>query len=194
MTSGAFRAITATGLLLVSTFSFSQTWDLQALMREMAAVPVSRTRFVETRHLAMLTQPIELRGSLTYERPHRLTKHVEAPFDETLTVDGETLSLVNKSKGEKRSVSLREQPALGALVESVRATLAGDGAQLERHYRVKLSGARDAWQLRLLPREAQLRAYVESIALSGAGPRVQRIEVLESGGDSSVMTILHDGK
>jgi hypothetical protein len=59
---------------------------------------------------------------------------------------------------------------------------------------VKFSGGRDAWQLRLLPREAQLRAYVESIALSGAGPRVQRIEVLESGGDSSVMTILHDGK
>jgi hypothetical protein len=48
--------------------------------------------------------------------------------------------------------------------------------------------------LRLAPREAQLRAYVESIALSGAGARVQRIEVLESGGDSSVMTILHDGK
>ena len=192
MTSGA-RSLVAVFLFFPS-LALAQAWDLQALMREMAAVPVSRTRFVETRHLAMLTRPLELQGSLTYERPHRLTKHVEAPFDETLTVDGETLSLVNKTKGEKRSVSLREQPALGALVESVRATLAGDGAQLERHYRVKFSGGREAWQLRLLPREAKLRAYVESVALSGAGPRVQRIEVLESGGDSSVMTILHDGK
>lgn len=163
-------------------------------MREMAAVPASRTRFVETRHLALLTRPLELKGSLTYERPHRLTKHVESPFDETLTVDGEALSLVNKTKGEQRFVSLREQPALRALVESVRATLAGDHAQLERHYRVKFSGARDAWQLRLVPREAHLRGYVESVALSGAGARVQRIEVLESGGDSSVMTILHDRK
>jgi len=192
MTSGA-RSLIAV-LLLVPALGLSAAWDLPALMREMATVPESRTRFVETRHLAMLTRPLELKGSLTYERPNRLTKHVEAPFDETLTVDGETLSLVNKTKGQKRDVSLREQPALGALVESVRATLAGDGAQLERHYRVKLSGGRDAWQLRLVPREAQLRAYVESIALSGAGPRVQRIEVLESGGDSSVMTILHDGK
>jgi len=163
-------------------------------MREMAAVPASRTRFVETRHLAMLTRPLELRGSLTYERPHRLTKHVESPFDETLTVEGEELSLVNKTKGEKRTVSLREQPVLRALVESVRATLAGDRAQLERHYRMKFSGPRDAWQLRLVPREAKLRGYVESIALSGAGARLQRIEVLEGGGDSSVMTILHDGK
>lgn len=163
-------------------------------MQEMAAVPASRTRFVETRHLALLTRPLELKGSLTYERPHRLTKHVESPFDELLTVDGETLSLVNRTKGEQRLVSLREQPALRALVESVRATLAGDRAQLERHYRLKFSGARDAWKLQLVPREAQLRGYVESIALSGAGAQLQRIEVLETGGDRSVMTILHDGK
>ena len=192
MTSGARSLLGA--LLLAAGLCVAQSWDLGELMREMAAVPASRTRFVETRHLALLTHPLELKGSLTYERPHRLTKHVESPFDETLTVDGEALTLVNKTKGEQRFVSLREQPALRALVESVRATLAGDGAQLERHYRVKFSGGRDAWQLRLVPREAQLRAYVESIALSGAGARMQRIEVLESGGDRSVMTILRDGK
>ena len=191
MTSGARNAVL--GLLLIPALCVAQGWDLQALLQEMAAVPASRSRFVETRHLALLTRPLELKGSLTYERPHRLTKHVESPFDELLTVDGETLSLVNRTKGEQRLVSLREQPALGALVESVRATLAGDRAQLERHYRLKFSGARDAWQLQLAPREAQLRGYVESIVLSGAGARLQRIEVLETGGDSSVMTILHDG-
>jgi outer membrane lipoprotein-sorting protein len=180
--------------MLLPALCAAQGWDLQALMGEMAAVPASRTRFVETRHLAMLTRPLELKGSLTYERPHRLTKHVESPFDELLTVDGEALSLVNRTKGEQRTVSLREQPVLGALVESVRATLAGDRAQLERHYRVKFSGARQAWQLQLAPRQAQLRAHVESIVLAGAGDRLQRIEVLESGGDSSVMSIVHDGK
>jgi outer membrane lipoprotein-sorting protein len=192
MTSGA-RSVIAVFLFL-PTLGLAEAWDLQALMGEMAAVPASRTRFVETRHLALLTRPLELKGSLTYERPHRLTKHVESPFDELLTVDGEALSLVNRTKGEQRVVSLREQPALGALVASVRATLAGDRAQLERHYRLKFSGARQAWQLQLAPREAKLRAHVESIALSGAGARLQRIEVLESGGDSSVMSILHDGK
>ena len=192
MTSGARSLLGA--LLLAPALCVAQSWDLGELMREMAAVPASRTRFVETRHLALLTRPLELKGSLTYERPHRLTKHVESPFDETLTVDGEALSLVNRTKGEQRFVSLREQPALRALVESVRATLAGDRAQLERHYRLEFSGARNAWRLRLVPRDAQLRGYVESIALSGAGARVHRIEVLESGGDSSVMTILHDRK
>ena len=181
-------------LLLIPPLCFGQAWDLSALMREMAQVQSSKTRFVETRHLAMLTRPLELKGSLTYERPGRLTKHVESPFDEMLTVDGESLSLVNRTKGEQRFLSLKEQPALRALVESIRATLAGDGAQLERHYRIKFSGARDGWKLHLVPRDAQLRTYVESITLTGAGTRIQRIEALEGAGDRSVMTILHDGK
>ena len=192
MISGA-RSFLAV-LMVAPALCFAQSWDLQALMREMAEVPASRTRFVETRHLAMLTQPLQLKGSLSYDRPNRLAKHVESPFDETLTVDGEALSLVNRTKGEQRFLSLREQPALRALVESVRATLAGDRAQLERHYRMEFSGPRGAWRLRLVPREAQLRAYVESVTLSGSGARVQRIEALEASGDSSVMTILHDGK
>jgi outer membrane lipoprotein-sorting protein len=192
MISGA-RSLLAL-LLVAASSSHAQGWDLQALLSEMATVQSSRTRFVETRHLALLTRPVELKGSLTYERPHRLAKHVESPFDETLTVDGEALSLVNRTSGEQRFVSLREQPALRALVESVRATLAGDRAQLERHYRVAFSGARNAWQLQLVPRDTQLRAYIESITLSGAGARLQRIEALEGGGDRSVMTILHDAK
>lgn len=192
MTSGVRSALAL--LALASTLAFGQGWNLDALMSEMAAVPASRARFVETRHLAMLTQPLELKGSLSYERPDRLVKHVETPFDELLTVDGEALSLVSKTKGEQRSLSLREQPALRALVESVRATLAGDRAQLERHYRVQFSGRRDAWRLHLVPRATQVRGHVESITLSGAATRPQRVEVLESTGDRSVMTIVHDGK
>ena len=181
-------------LLLLPALCLAQSWDLQALMSEMAQVPSAKTRFVETRHIAMLTRPLELKGSLTYERPNRLSKHVESPFDETLTVDGDALSLVNRTKGEQRFLSLKEQPALRALVESVRATLAGDRGQLERHYQVHFSGKENAWQLRLVPRETKLRSFVESITMTGAGTRVQRIETLEGAGDRSVMTILHDGK
>lgn len=163
-------------------------------MQSMAQVPASRARFVETRHIGLLTRPLELKGSLTYERPHRLSKHVQSPVDELLSVDGDALTVLNRTRGEQRFVSLREQPAAGALVASVRATLAGDLGQLERHYEVELSGARASWHLRLVPREPQVRRAVESILLAGAGARLQRIEVLETSGDRSIMTILHDGQ
>ena len=143
--------------------------------------------------LALLTGPVELQGTLSYERPHRLAKHVQSPIDELLSVDGDALTVVN-TRGEKRVVSLREQPAAGALVASVRATLAGDLGELKRHYEADLEGARAAWRLRLVPRDRQVRRHVASITLAGAGARVQRIESLETSGDRSLMTILHDGK
>jgi hypothetical protein len=119
---------------------------------------------------------------------------VHSPFDELLSVDGEAATLVNKTKGEQRFVSLREQPAIGALVASVRATLAGDLPQLERYYRIEFSGPREAWSLRLAPRAAQVRNVVDTITLAGAGARLKQIEIIETSGDRSVMTILHDGK
>lgn len=181
------------GALLSTVLAAGPGWDLQALMTAMAQVPASQTRFVETRHLQMLMQPIELKGTLRYERPNRLVKHVQSPFDETLTIDGEAVTLIDR-KGGRRVLSLREQPALGALAESVRSTLAGERAQLERHYKVSFSGPRDNWTLNLAPREAKVRAYVETITLAGAGARIDRIEVHEAGGDRSVMRILHDAK
>lgn len=190
MTSGARSVLAA--VLLMPLGALPDEWDLKSLMQQMAQVPASRARFVETRHIALLTQPLELKGSLSYERPNRLSKHVQSPFDELLSIDGDTLTLVNTKK--VATFSLREQPAAAALVESVRATLAGDLAQLERHYRLQFSGTRAAWRLRLVPREAQVKGAVEAIVLAGAGARLKRIEIAEAGGDRSVMTILHDGK
>jgi outer membrane lipoprotein-sorting protein len=177
-------------LMAFACSALAQTWDMKALMQEMAQVPASRARFVETREIALLTQPLELRGTLSYERPHRLAKHVQSPVDELLSVDGEQLTL--RGKSGQRVVSLRDEPVAGALVASVRATLAGDLAELERHYRVELSGTRAAWSVRLQPRDARVRRAVDSIALGGAGARLTRIETHEANGDRSLMTIRHD--
>jgi outer membrane lipoprotein-sorting protein len=194
MISGVRRLLLAVLLASVSYLCHGETWNLQDLMQAMAQIPSSQARFVETRHIALLTRPVELKGSLSYERPHRLAKHVESPVDELLSVDGDALTVFNRTRGEQRVISLREQPAAGALVAAVRATLAGDLAQLERHYKADFEGSRAAWRLRLVPRDAQLKRLVESITLTGADTRVQRIESLETSGDRSLMTILHDGK
>ena len=177
--------------LLVALPVQAQTWDLQSLMQEMSQVQKSDARFVEIRSIALLTQPVELKGTLSYERPQRLTKHVQSPVDETLSVDGDTLTM--RSASRQQVISLRKEPAAGALVASVRATLAGDLAELERHYKTELSGTRGSWTLRLVPREARVRRAVESITLGGTGVRLTKIDTLEANGDRSVMTIRHDG-
>jgi len=75
------------------------------------------------------------------------------------------------------------------LIESIRATRAGDLAALQRHYDVQVDGTREEWSLTLKPLDSRVADYVSSIALAGSGPRVSRMVVHEAGGDRSVMEI-----
>jgi hypothetical protein len=162
-------------------------WDFAQLMAQLAQVQTSRARYSEVRHVAMLQRPLELSGTLSYNRPAHIEKLQTRPFREVVRVDAEKLTV--EREGKTRSVVLRNVPLVGALVESLRATLAGDATELERLYAVGFEGTRERWRLRLTPREIEIAGMVKEINISGAGSRVSRIEIREPGGDRSVMTI-----
>ena len=164
-------------------------FDLAALMQKLAAVGSSSDSFTETRHSALLAGPLVLKGRLEYERPDRLQKHVLSPYEERTVVSGGTILIENRTLKQTRSFSLASSNAVAALVESMRATLAGDLASLERHYAVALEGPPEGWTLRLAPRDPKLAALVKSIRIGGAQERVRRIEVEEASGDRSVMQV-----
>jgi hypothetical protein len=162
-------------------------WDFAQLMAELAQVQTSRARYSEVRHIAVLQKPLALSGALHYVRPSQVEKHQILPFREVIRVDGQQLSV--ERDGKTRSITLNGAPLIAALVESLRATLAGDGAELERLYAVNVEGTKQRWTLRLTPREVEVAGIVKSIGIGGSGSRISRIEILEPGGDSSVMTI-----
>ena len=166
--------------------------DLTQLMHDLRQVKTARGRFVERRYLAILNAPLESSGTLVYTAPGRLEKHTLSPRQESLTLDGDTLLIENKETGQRRQVALEEQPVVGAFVESIRATLAGDLQTLSRFYEVSLGGDASRWRLRLKPTEPRLREVASEIRLSGNGTWVGVIEILDASGDRSVMTITRD--
>jgi outer membrane lipoprotein-sorting protein len=162
-------------------------WDFAQLMAQLAQVQTSRARYTELRHVAMLKQPLELSGTLSYSRPARIEKIQTRPVREIVRLDGETLTV--EREGRTRSVTLRNSPLVGTLVESLRATLAGDAGELQRLFSVSMEGPKERWILKLTPREIDVAGLVAEIGISGSGPRVGRIEIQEPSGDRSVMTI-----
>ena len=162
------------------------------LMQMLGAVQSATARYVETRESALLKSPLVLKGTLSYRRPDRLEKHVLAPYDERIIVEGGKLTLENSAQNRRKTVSVGAAPGLAALVESVRATRAGDLAALERHYVLQVEGSREQWTLTLRPLASQVADYVTSITRSGSAGRIARITVLEAGGDRSVMEITED--
>ena len=164
-----------------------------ALMRRLAAVESSRATFVETRHSALLKEPLVLRGTLTYRRPASLEKRVEQPYEERVAIDGDVL-LVESRRGRKLKTSVSGSPGIAALVEGIRATRAGDLAALERHYEVSVAGRAERWSMTLKPVDAELARHVAAIVVSGSAERIARFEVREAGGDRSVMDIREETK
>ena len=170
--------------------TLSEPWGVNQLMSELGRVQHAKARFVERKYLKVLKTPLETTGTLEYDAPDRLVKRTLEPKPETMTVAGDRL--VIESPARSRTLRLGEYPVLGAFVESLRATLNGDLAALERFYRVTLEGGPQRWQLTLTPRDPKMSALIESILIAGGGGRVGRVEVRETQGDRSVMTVLED--
>ena len=157
------------------------------LMQLLSEVQSSRAHFIETRHSALLKTPLQLSGRLVYRRPDRLEKHVETPFVETITIEGSRVTVSRAGADNNRVIVLPAGGTAQALIESLRATLAGDLPALERHFAVAVTGTRGAWAMSLTPRGATLP--VVRVDFTGKDNRIQRIEVVESGGDRTVTTI-----
>jgi hypothetical protein len=176
-------------LLLASLPAAAQEepWDFARLMAQLAQVQTSRARYSEVRRVAVLQKPLQLSGTLFYERPAQIEKRQILPFGEVIRVDGDRLTV--EREGKTREIRLQNASLIAALVESLRATLAGDGAELERLYSVRVQGTRQRWTLALTPREVEIAGVVKNIVIAGSGSRVARVETLEPGGDGSVMTI-----
>ena len=163
--------------------------DTRQLMQMLASVRSATASFVETRHSPLLKTPLVTRGTLSYRRPDRLEKHVESPRDERIVLQGDGLTIDTPAGSRSVTGIAGRAPGVGALIEAVRAVRAGDLPVLEHDFELAVVGTRDNWRLRLTPRTPDVAQYVSAVTVSGAGARMQSIEVRETSGDRTVMQI-----
>ncbi len=162
-------------------------WDLQQLMDTLAQSRSGSATFVEKKHIALLDKPVESSGELRYTAPDRLEKRTLKPRPELMVVQGGEL-LIERGR-QKYQLQLQAYPELAAFIDSIRGTLAGDRQALERNYRLSLDGNAERWTLQLQPLNEKMKALVQRIRITGLGDQLHSVEILQSDGDRSVMTI-----
>ena len=183
------RAVLLSGLCCAPLPARPQSAPVEALMRAMRAVPERRDAFTEERAIPELDLPLPSSGVLRWRAPDRLEKHTTSPIDERLVVEGNRLLYERADRGVRREFGLDDQPEMRALVEAVRATLAGDLPALSRHYEVAFDGSPAAeWRLALTPLSVRVRAAVQRIVVSGRGKQVLAVDT-EGGGGVTRMRI-----
>ena len=181
------RFLAAIATMLACTLAHAAGFGLGALMALLKSSHPGRATYHETKYIAVLDHPVETSGTLSFAPPDHLEKKSEGLNAETLVADRDTV--VIERGGRKQTLSLAQYPEIGVFVESIRGTLAGDEAALEKAYGLSLSGDAARWTLSLVPREESLQRIVKRIEIEGVQGRVRRVEIQQADGDRSVMVI-----
>ncbi|WP_176099529.1 outer membrane lipoprotein carrier protein LolA [Burkholderia cepacia] len=162
-------------------------WTLDRLMSTLAQHKSGRATFTETKYLSIATQPVESSGELVFVAPDHLEKHTLSPKPEHLVVDGDMLTVERNNR--KYTLALARYPELGAFIDSIRATLAGNRFALEQVYKVALAGRGDDWTLTLTPLDSRMLKVVSTITLDGTRDLLRSVAIRQADGDRSVMRL-----
>ena len=173
--------------LLALALPASAAFDVGQLMNDLAKHKGGKAKFVEKKYISLLDKPVISTGEMTYSAPDKLEKRTLTPKIETMTLDKDILSIEREK--QKLSINLANQPEALAFVDSIRGTLSGNRAALEKNYALHLSGNSDKWVLTLLPSDQKIAALVLRITVSGSKSLIRNIEYLQADGDRSVLSM-----
>jgi Outer membrane lipoprotein carrier protein LolA-like len=183
--SGTAAGATATPTITAAAAGANS--ELDRVMAKLAQRRHSQAEFTERQYLAVLNRPIDASGTLLYDAPDHLEKRTLLPKPSSLTLQGSQLTVVT---GKHRHVmDLAQYPDALAFIASIRSTLAGDRAGLERIFSLDFTGTFDRWTLELAPLDRKLARTVAHIRIDGEGDAVHTVEIRQSDGDRSVMSI-----
>ena len=164
---------------------------LEALMARDGRPSGREARFREQKQLALLSEPIESRGTLYFVPPDRLCRETTEPTRSRLVIDGDRFALPRRGR-RRRGGSLREPDRARVRRQLHRA--------VQRRPRRRCASAtsprspppaRRLERSRSGPAHRPLADFIERVTLEGAGARSSAWSWSRRGGDRTTTTF-HD--
>jgi len=182
-----WMALVASGVPVSVSANASSSTELDQLMSLLARRQHGHVSFVEQHFLAVLDRPVESSGELLYDAPDRLEKRTLKPKPESLVLQH---GVITARRGHRTYVlNLSDYPQIVPLIDSIRATLAGDRASLERIFNVAFDGDLEHWTLLLVPYDPKVVKSVKQIRIEGTQDAIHSVEIQQADGDRSLLTI-----
>jgi outer membrane lipoprotein-sorting protein len=158
--------------------------ELEALMAVFAESGGVRAHFQESRHLSILTDPIETTGTLYFAPPDRLARHATWPGRSSVVIEAGRVSLGDETG--RRVFEFNTSEVARALIGNLMVVLRGDLESLKERYAISFDTDEDSWTLDLEPRSRALQSIIEGIRFSGQSRELSAMETRESNGDRTI--------
>jgi Outer membrane lipoprotein carrier protein LolA-like len=166
----------------------SFAWDIELLMQGLAKQKANRVAFVELRYFAHLDAPLEMRGFVSVNPPHQLSKETLSPVAELMQIDEHSVSI--KKAGKTQSLAIADSSITQAMVGSLRGVLTGNLAAVKPHFQIELTGNAKAWRLQLTPTDSKAKLALTSLVVSGSEQLIRTVETVTPGNNRSLMTLI----
>lgn len=157
------------------------TLTLDELLRHMASTRGVVAEFREVKLLALLDAPLETRGTLYFVPPDKLARVTRSPAETRLLLDRDRMRFEDEAGAS--DVDLSANPVALQFARNLIVLWSGDRAALEAVYKLDFSAEGALWKLALTPRGAPLDRFITYIRISGDGPKILDMDLLESDGD-----------
>ena len=163
--------------------------NLDRVIKNLGQSTMREQIFHETYYSHMLTTPSHKEGTLVFQPPSRLEKHVRVPTEESFIADGDSLLYENPSREISQTFSLQEYPSLATLIEGLRSLFNGDQKTLRLFFHVSMAGTPETWELYLSPITQSDEDGVDCIRLTGEQADLRTIAIEETNGDRSELQL-----
>lgn len=157
-------------------------FDLNDLSEQLARPAVVQGDFIQEKHLRALPQPLVSKGQFVLAKDTGLLWLLKSPLQQDYRINASGIA-------RRDADGWHMLPGKSAGAEQNRlffAVLQGDSSGLQRDFELSLQGDAQHWQLRLIPRSLLLKQVFNRIDIFG-GEFVERIELLETQGDSTIL-------
>jgi outer membrane lipoprotein-sorting protein len=177
-------ALLALTLVAPAASAEPETLTLEVLLEHMAKTRGVVAEFREEKTLALLAEPIESRGTLYFQPPDRFVRITHDPSATRLALVGSQMRFEDATGATQ--LDLADDPVARQFADNLMALWQGDRARLAKLYRLDFSAEGARWKLVLSPRNAPLDRFIQRIRLSGDGPAMREMELLEVDGDRTL--------
>jgi outer membrane lipoprotein-sorting protein len=167
----------------------------QALARleaRMSAVQTLQSGFVQEKRLAILDQPLVLKGTIFMEKPALFAWHVREPVRYSMVVRDEVVRQWDEDTQRVQTISLSKNPAFTMAIRQMRGWFSGAYESMLTEYEVTVLNE-DPISLEFIPRQDSFaKAAIESVVVvfESDGRYFREIHIAERGGDSTLLTFV----
>src|SRR6185369_9494720 len=107
-----------------------------------------RARFTQTKHLALLDEPLVSTGRFAFKRPDRMRLEIESPRPATIVINGRQVSIPGLSEGDQKQLAMTP---MTAMFTELGAMFGGSAAALQHHFQVSAKPVDGAIEVTLVP-------------------------------------------